>query len=139
MKPVIRNNGLKNNSTYIKGVLFGIISASVTIIILLLMSAFALTQAGNIPAKQLNIIMLCTDGVGIFFGSYLSLRVIKAKGLMWGCINGLIIFFVIFIAGLMSSTDTIGINTLLKLIISVVCGGLGGIIGVNKRNKVKFK
>lgn len=139
MKPVISNKGLKSNSTYIKGILFGIISASVTIIILLLISAFALTQAGNIPAKQLNIIMLCIDGVGIFFGSYLSLRVIKAKGLMWGCINGLIIFFVIFIAGLMSSTDTIGINTLLKLIISVVCGGLGGIIGVNKRNKVKIK
>lgn len=139
MKPAMIQKGIKGKSAYIKGILTGIITGSLTIVLLLLIVSFVITSLGNIPTEQINIVVLCIEAMGVFAGSYFALRIIKSGGMLWGAVNGCIIFLIIMIAGLMSSTDTISTNTLFKLIISVICGILGGIIAVNKKKKVRYK
>ncbi len=138
MKSIIYNNNLKNNSIYIKGILFGVIICMAVIILLLMLGAFVITQLGNVPTDAINIIVTAINGIGVFCGSFVALRIIKSKGLIFGTAVGLVLFILIFIAGLISSTETLSINTLIKLIVSVICGGIGGILGVNKKAKYKL-
>lgn len=139
MKSVVSNNILKNKTTYIKGLIFGAIISCLTITVLLIILSFVLTQTGNVPTDILNIIIFILDGIGVFCGSYIALRIIKSGGLVWGVISGFVLFLIIFIAGLVSSTETLSVNTFFKLLISVICGALGGVIGVNKKKKVKYE
>lgn len=55
-----------------------------------------------------------------------------------GAISGGVLFLVLTIAGLITSPSTITLNTLYKLIALVAFSALGGIIGVNKGNKIKI-
>lgn len=139
MKSVVSDNILKNKSLYIRGLLLGAIISCLVITVLLIITSFVLTQTGNVPTDILNIIIYVLDGIGVFCGSYIALRIIKAGGLAWGIISGFVLFLIIFIAGLISSTETLSASTFFKLLISVICGALGGIIGVNKKKKVKYE
>lgn len=131
MKSVIYKSNLKNNYIYIKGILLGIIACTGVIMLLLTISAFVLAQTGNIPLDIVNIIVAVIEGLGVFCGSFIALKVIKTKGIIWGAVLGLILFTIIFIAGLISSSATIGIFTLIKLIVAIICGAIGGITSVN--------
>lgn len=138
MKSVIYNSNLKKNSIYIKGILFGSIICITVIIVLLTISAFAITQLGNISTDVINIVIFAINAIGVFCGSFIALRIIKSKGIIFGAIVGGILFALIFIAGLISSTETLSVNTPIKLIISVIFGIAGGILGVNKKEKYKI-
>ncbi len=131
MKSVIYKSNLKNNYVYIKGMLLGIISCTGVIMLLLAICAFVLAQTGNIPLDIVNIIVAVIEGLGVFCGSFIALKIIKTKGIIWGTVLGLILFTIIFIAGLISSSATIGIFTLIKLIVAIICGAIGGITSVN--------
>lgn len=139
MKSVISNNVISNKTSVVKGILLGTVVGVLGIVVLLLITGIVLTQSGNIPTDFLNIVMLCIGAIGVFISSYIALRIIRSGGLLWGCANGLFMFIIIFTAGLISSTDTLSSFTFLKLAVFVLCGGLGGIISVNKRNKLKIK
>lgn len=138
MKSVIYNNNLKQNSIYIKGILFGSIICITVIIVLLMISAFAITQIGNVPTDVINIVVNTINGIGVFCGSFIALRIIKSKGIIFGVTIGGILFALILIAGLISSTETLSINTPIKLVVSVICGGIGGVLGVNRKEKFKI-
>ena len=138
MKSIIYNSKFKNNSLYIKGILVGAIICITVIIMLLMLCAFFITQLGSIPTDAINIVVSAINGIGVFCGSFIALRIIKFKGIIFGAILGLIFFVLIFIAGLISSTETISLNTLIKLIVCVICGGIGGILGVNRKEKYKI-
>ena len=138
MKSVIYNTNLKKNSIYIKGILFGSIICISVIIVLLMISAFAITQLGNVQTDIINIVVNVINGIGVFCGSFIALRIIKSKGIVFGAIIGGILFVLIFIAGLISSTETLSINIPIKLIVSVIFGIIGGILAVNKKEKYKI-
>lgn len=139
MKSVVSSNILKNRSLYIKGLLIGAIISCLVITVLLIVTSFVLAQTGNVPTDILNVIIFVLDGIGVFCGSYIALRIIKAGGLAWGIISGFIFFLIILIAGFISSTETLSSNTFFKLLISVICGALGGVFGVNKKKKVRYE
>ena len=69
----------------------------------------------------------------------ISSRITGSAGLAVGSLTGFFIFLVITSISLIFNGEPITILTLLKLMSSVLGGGIGGIIGVNKKEKIKIR
>lgn len=83
--------------------------------------------------------MLVVDALGVLFGGYIAARVNKSQGLILGLINGAIILVALLIIGFCMSSDTLTLNTLLKTIVILIFSALGGIKGVNIKEKIRIK
>lgn len=127
-----------NKKLTAKAVLFGVLaSLLISIILMCCVSVFILTN-GLLPTQMTNIITLSSLGAGTFVGGIVSSRITKSAGLITGLITGFALFLIITIIGLCKSSDTITYLTFIRLAITVILGGIGGIIGVNKKDKIKI-
>lgn len=128
-----------NKKLTAKAVLFGILtSLLISIILMCGVSMFILTN-GLLPSELTNIITISTLGAGTLLGGIVSSRITKSAGLITGVITGFAVFLLITIIGLCKSSDTITYLTFIRLAVTVVLGGIGGIIGVNKKEKIHIK
>ena len=123
----------------IKAVILGGVSSTCIMAILMCITAVILTTSALLPYEYLAYIMLFIEAISVFFGGYIASRVNKSKGLILGLINGGIIFTPITLSGLISSGDTITYITLLKLVSIMLFSILGGIKGVNVKEKIHIK
>lgn len=104
---------------------------------LLSLSAMALVKAGNLPINILPILTTVIGAAGSFCGGYFTITAYKKRGLLLGCIAGALLFFIVFITGTANNADGVLINALTKCIVFTVAGGIGGVVRVNKKTKVK--
>lgn len=135
----INSTSVSVNKKAIRGVIFGVLGGSLVTILLTLICSFILLMSGKLPYELLDYITLAFAGLGAFAGGYIASRIIKSAGLVWGAITGLIMFIIVFIAGFSNQNGGITMLTLYKLLIILLCSSLGGIIGVNKKDKLKIK
>ena len=68
---------------------------------------------------------------GAYFGGYISAKNRHKNGLLMGICCGLFMFLVIILVGVFISGSSDGFGAPVKFLITVVFGGVGGIIGVN--------
>ena len=138
---------MKNNNTFklklfdkklLKSLITGMLCGIAVITILTLLFAFILVISGTYPTDIINYISLVFLAVGGLSGGYIAARLNKAAGLAVGALTGLIIFLIILIVGLAQSTGTITLFTLYKFLLLVIFSALGGVLGVNKQNKIKI-
>lgn len=73
--------------------------------------------------------------IGSFAGSYFLSSKKGNKGYICGLTDGFITFLVVTIVGMIINKGNITINTLFHLVIIVLAGVIGGILGVNRKNK----
>ena len=132
-------NSLDDNKKIIKAIILGVMSSACIMAILMSITAVILTTSALLPYEYLTYIMFFIEAISVFFGGYIASRINKSKGLILGFINGSIIFTAITLSGLFTSGDTITYLTLLKLVIILVFSILGGIKGVNLKEKIHIK
>ena len=132
-------NTLDDNKRMIKAVILGAVSSTCILAILLCVTTVILTASSLLPYEYLAYIMLFIEAVSVFFGGYISSRINKSKGLVLGLINGTIIFTAITLSGLIKSSETVTYLTLLKLVVILIFSVLGGIKGVNIKEKIHIK
>ncbi|WP_051588858.1 TIGR04086 family membrane protein [Ruminococcus sp. NK3A76] len=68
---------------------------------------------------------------GAYAGGYISAKNRHKNGLLMGVCCGLFMFLIILIVGTVISHHTNGFGAPVKFLITVVAGGVGGLIGVN--------
>ena len=73
--------------------------------------------------------------IGAYTGGYIASKRRRRNGLVLGALTGLIIFFIIFFAGIFFAKSSISFGFVSKLIMTVICAAVGGIIGVNSKGK----
>ncbi|WMJ84274.1 TIGR04086 family membrane protein [Oscillospiraceae bacterium LTW-04] len=125
------NNATTNMVTMLKAVTFGLLATTVV----LLLFSFVMCKK-DVPFVLLNPFSAGLLMLGSFLSGYLAARRIRERGMMVGALCGLIIFSLLMLASFMSRFD-VGLTALIKLIISVASGAIGGIIGVNAKFKRK--
>ncbi len=135
IKTTIANSGF---SLYLKALTLSTIAAGAVIFLLLCIEALLLLVAGKVPYSVLPFAGIGISAAGAFTGGYTASRIIRSRGLMWGSVCGLIIFTISFSIGMASTKDTLSYLTLLRLGVLWVSGALGGIKGVNKKEKSKI-
>ncbi len=134
------NNSINEiNKKLFKGIFFGILTGSLIITILMMLSSIIILQTGSLPGDILSYVVLVFIGIGSLLGGYIAGRIYKKNGLIIGAVTGVISFLILFLSGISNISEGVGIMTILKLVVTIIPSMLGAILGVNKKEKVKFK
>ena len=130
---------IQDNKTIIKAIIMGVVSSVCIASIIMCIVATILTFSSLLPYEYLAYIMIFILCISVFFGGYIASRVNKSKGLILGLINGVIIFSAISLSGMFLSENTVSYITLIRFVAITVCSILGGIKGVNKKEKIHIR
>lgn len=127
------------NSDIIKSLICGVLSSVVIIAILMCILCAVFFMTPLPPYEYLQYIMLAIDAIGVFFGGYIASRINKSKGLIVGLCVGAVVLLALIASGFTIENSTITIVTLLKAVVILLCSMLGGIKGVNVKEKIRIK
>lgn len=130
---------MSDKKLVLKAVLFGTVCGLlVTVIFTCILSVIILTS-GLLPVDITNYVMVALLSMGAFVGGFIATKITKSAGLVIGLITGFVIFMLITIFGLIKSNDSITMLTLIKLVAALILGGLGGIAGLRKKERIHIK
>lgn len=121
-------------SENIKNIILGLIVGTAGISILLIIFALIMSF-GVLPINLSSIYSSISLSVGSILGGYITAKRAKKKGLILGLILGGILFLIFTLISLIATGSAPSLITLLKGIITVISGGVGGILGVNQTAK----
>lgn len=107
---------------------FGIIIACLMIFSLLITR---IDVSDNV-VTVLSCISLC---VGAYCSGLICSKRKRKNGLLLGIFCGAVMFLLLMIFGAIFAKAAISLHFTSKLLMTLICGGLGGIIGVNSRRK----
>lgn len=133
-----RNNKYNNNSKILTSTIIGSFAGIISCALLLIICALALTKSSGIPHLAVSPLVMIVAGMGAFIGGYVSALISKQNGMMCGLICGFIMFLILFIASLITVRTALSMNTIVRLLLMLLTGAIGGILGVNKRKKIKY-
>lgn len=122
-----------------KAVLFSSVCGILVLVILMCLLAAVMMSSGVISADILDYCTVGMVGVATLMSGIISSRITGSAGLVVGSLTGLFIFLVITSVALIFNGEPVSVITLLKFMAAVFAGGIGGIIGVNKKEKIKIK
>ena len=119
---------------YINILIGALIGAVITFLALLLFAAIMLifNIDINMSSPLSSVALLIGSGAGGYISAYKN----KSKGFLCGLINAGITFLLIAVIGLILSRD-ITLMSLIHLAVTVLSSLIGGILGVNKADKIK--
>ncbi|MCH5303335.1 MAG: TIGR04086 family membrane protein [Ruminococcus sp.] len=127
------------NKKAIKSVFFGALVGTLITIILTIICSLVIVSTGKLPDGALEYISLGLLAVGGYIGGYIGGKIYKSSGLIIGLVTGFIMFFIVLIAGLNSFSGSFSLLIVYKILVLLIFASLGAIIGVNKKEKIKFK
>lgn len=122
----------KNTKIYLKGAIYGAV-----IILLLYTAAAVFLTFKDLNDTALDILSLFICGIGGFCTAHRICRQLKCNGLKNGAIIGCVLCSVITLVGCLLG-NSFSSHTILRLLTTVLCSGVGGIVGVNRSGKRKM-
>lgn len=134
----IRGLFMSDKKLLAKAVLFSSVCGILILVILMCLLAAVMMSSGVISVDILDYCTVGMVGVATLMSGIISSRITGSAGLAVGSLTGFY-FLVITSIALIFNGEPITILTMLKLMSSVLGGGIGGIIGVNKKEKIKIR
>ena len=134
----MKNFNNSNKHIAVKSLAIGVAVGIVAISLMLLITSFSFAQIKSIPTAMLGTISMIFASLGACIGAYVSLRIMRNNGLVWGAICGAVLFVIVLILGLINSTDSLSIATIIKCFAMLLSGAIGGVVAVNKKQKIKY-
>ena len=122
-----------------KAVVFSSLCGILISIILLCIFSAVIMTSGLLPTDITNYITVALLSIGAFTGGFICAKITKSAALICGLITGISVFMLITICGLIRSNDSITILSLIRLISTVICGSLGGIVTLFKKDRIHIK
>lgn len=120
---------------YINILKCALIGIAITFAVLLLFAVLMLVC--NIKTNMASPLASIALAVGGFSGGYFSAIKNKSKGIICGAVNAAVLFFVITAVGLTVNKD-ITLISFIHLAVAFLSSLIGGILGVNKADKIKL-
>lgn len=137
MKTIKINMSENSISKPIKSITIGISMCILTVIGCTALIALFLNITGSFPEALSGYIMLLPLIAGGFIGGYVAARINKSSGLIMGVISTAVVLLAIIITGFVNGSD-ITYMLLLKAVTLLLSGAVGGVKGVNKKEKLKI-
>lgn len=123
----------------VKAVLIGAVSSVVFAVILTCLFSVMLNMMSGIPYDLIDYVMVAIEGFSVLMGAYIACVIAKSKGLIIGALCGAISLLIVFAVGMSMAKNNIGLLTIIRSIVMLLCGIVGGIMGVNRKDKVRIK
>ncbi len=123
-----------SNSNSIVEILKGSLIAILATIILLAIFSAVLTYS-NISENTMPTVVIIITAFSILIGSQITTTRIKKNGIFNGALVGIMYVLILYItSSLVTRNFALSGYAIVMILTSIIIGGLGGIIGVNKRN-----
>lgn len=107
-----------------------VISFVITIILFYILGI--ILSCTSVPEKVINPGIIIITGVSILIATSIVTIKVQDKGMMRGGIIGAIYFVLIyFISSLLLKNFDINVYSAIMFVVSFLCGGIGGIVGIN--------
>ncbi len=100
-------------------------------VIMLLGFIVARIDATDIILSAMSTLALC---IGAFVGGYVSGKKRRKNGLLMGALCGVIVFVLIVVVSHLFSKTVESFSMPTKLILTIICAGIGGVVGVNSKH-----
>jgi len=125
----VNENGSNNLIKILKGSLFSIL----TTLILLIIFAALLTYT-NINENTIPAVIIIVTALSILIGSQITTSRIKKNGVINGMLIGMIyIIFLYIVSSIVTKNFSLNSYSIIMSVASIIIGGIGGIIGVNRK------
>lgn len=109
-----------------------IVSCFVTgAVIMILGFIVARIDATDIILSAMSTLALC---IGAFAGGYVSGKKRRKNGLLLGALCGVFVFILIVVVSHFFSKTVESFSMPTKLVLTVLCAGIGGVVGVNSKH-----
>lgn len=118
-----------------------ILSTAVTIgasLVLLSVIAFFVCRSGSLPRGSVTLITTIAACAAVFFGSLLSTVAVREKGLLLGLGAGAVFLVCAGIVSMLVFHIELGAASAGKIAAVLLSGAVGGVLGANRKSKVKF-
>lgn len=102
--------------------------------LVLLFFSFILTKI-DAPDKVIKLLSTVALGVGTYFGGYICSKHKHNKGIFRGALCGFVMFCTVVVFGAVFADTVLSFSATTKLILTLVCGAIGGIVGANSKFK----
>ena len=112
------------------------VGAAVCALVLLLFAA-AFSVAKRAPQVLILPLAVCAMGAGAFAAGVTAARLARRKGYLFGLAEGLLFFTATFVCGIAATSELTTAFSALKLGWMLLAGMAGGIIGVNRKRKLR--
>lgn len=122
----------------LKAILIGTTVSSVVCAILLALTAFILGKSGLLPKGVIPVITTAIGGVAVFSGALAASVYARENGILLGLANGFIYALIIATVSVLVLNNNFNLASVGKLATLLLSGAIGGILGVNRKNTVKF-
>ena len=90
---------------------------------------------GILPLGAVTPVALAAAAISAFVGGFVAARFSRERGLLYGAAVGLLLFLLITGVGIAVLQELRGAMMLLKAVLTIGVGALGGILGVNVKNR----
>ena len=117
-----------------KPLLWGTLVGACSALILLLLAA-ALCVAVDVPAGLISPLAFVAVAIGAAMGGLIAGKLSRRRGWLYGLLCGVCIELLIASVGALCVGRAVGTNAPLSLLLCIVCGAVGGIIGVNLKSR----
>lgn len=112
-----------------------VISYIISLILLFLLSIPATYRA--FPPLGVSIAANAVTAIATLFAGFCAGRHFSSRGIVFGTICGILYTLPLCIAGsIASGTPLFGQDTLVALGLGLICGGVGGVVGINTKRTV---
>lgn len=127
------------NKKAVKGIFLGALSGIIISVLLAIIFSFVIVLIGKLFYGASDYIPLIILALGSLSGGYISARIRKNRGIITGSATGLLMFIIIFTAGLSTFAGEFSLYILIKAIVMIMFSIIGAVIGVNKKEKQRYK
>lgn len=118
-----------------------ILSAAVTAgasLVLLSAIAFFVCRSGSLPRGSLSLITTLAACAAVFLGGLLSTLSVRERGLLLGLGAGAAFLVCAGIVSVLVFNVELGPSSAGKIAAVLISGAIGGVLGANRKSKVKF-
>ena len=107
--------------------------AILIVLLIVLAFAFVLTKI-DVPDSVVSVITAGALCIGAYVGGYVGAKKNRRNGLLLGIMCGAVIFIILFLLSVIFARSTEGLSGGAKLFLVMLCGSIGGIVGVNSKS-----
>ena len=127
-----------DNNKLLKAAALGLILSVVFTGLLSCIFALILDFMSGIPYGIIDYAAVAIEGISVFLGAYIAAAIVKSKGLIVGVLCAAALIILTAAISLGSGTADIGVISILRAAVLLICGIGGGILGVNKKERIKI-
>ena len=122
----------------VRAVVIGTFAGAVLCAALLALCTLAFVSSENVPHGFLQPFVIFISVLSSFFGGYVTARLLKQRGLIFGMVSGTLLFLLFFLAGLvLSQSHSVTSEAAARFAVMLISGGVGGLLAVSRRSRRK--